>query len=255
MLATLIRTLRLNAAVAVFDPLEKGAKAGRPETPERIKRDQPLVQQMCDALGVEVVNPQQNEEADQLIADVLSYLEHGNGVHFYIVSSDKDLAQLVCEDVSVVRPENGSWKVYGRQGVMAKWGVYPEQIPDYLTLLGDAVDGIDGVRGVGEKTAVKLLEKYSTVEKVVEAVKNREAEKNGLSVRLVNNILEDAHNIPARYGMVKLVPRIPSDNTPIPITAILPKPSVKDAIKILGKFNLSDTLAKVMSNTLWEKQQ
>src|SRR5205085_11349746 len=91
-----------------------------------------------------------------------------SGAHYVIVTSDKDLAQLVCDRVTLADPAK---KVrFDAAAVEAKFGVRPEQITDFLALAGDAVDNIPGVRGIGPKTAAQLLQRYGSLEKIYQQV-------------------------------------------------------------------------------------
>ncbi len=102
-------------------------------------------------------------EADDLIATLCRQLT-AQGCRVVVVTSDKDLAQLVDERVTLYDFGKGAW--FDQSAVVAKFGVRPEQIADYLGLAGDSVDNIPGVRGVGAKTAVALLERFASVEEL-----------------------------------------------------------------------------------------
>src|SRR5205085_3422892 len=91
-----------------------------------------------------------------------------SGAHYVIVTSDKDLAQLVCDRVTLADPAK---KVrFDAAAVEAKFGVRPDQMTDFLGLAGDAVDNIPGVRGIGPKTAAQLLQRYGSLEGIYEQV-------------------------------------------------------------------------------------
>ncbi len=106
-------------------------------------------------------------EADDLIATLCHHLV-GAGQRVVVVSSDKDLCQLVDDRVGMLDFARG--ERYDAQRVRRKFGVRPGQIPDYLGLAGDAVDNIPGVRGVGKKTAVALLAEFADLEAIYEDV-------------------------------------------------------------------------------------
>lgn len=269
MLATIIRELKLHQAFAVFDPLKKEPKPGRPETPERIVRDQPKIEAMCKAMGIKVVKPTElNEEGDQLIADLWGNLPYEEA-NVYIISSDKDMAQLVGSaygrETRLVRPENGTWKVYGRAEVKEKYGVWPEQIADYLTLMGDTTDGLKGVPGIGKKTAANLLSVHGSLNNILLKSSKKSVREfmdafdsdelvlhpiEGLSQRLADNLSQDLKNTFARQQIIELTPQ----NIKLtPAWSVQPV-SVSDAIRILGPLKLTDTLAKLMEGKLWSKQ-
>ena len=146
---------------------------------------------MVESLGVTTFIDERYE-ADDLIATVIDQTRK-SGAHFVIVSTDKDLAQLVCDRVTLVEPAKKL--LFDTAGVVAKFGVRPEQIVDFLALAGDAVDNIPGVKGIGAKTAALLLQKYGSLEGIYENVPNmaknairmnleRDVENAGMSKRL-----------------------------------------------------------------------
>jgi len=108
-------------------------------------------------------------EADDLIATVIDQTRK-SGAHYVIVTSDKDMTQLVCDEVLVVDPARGLR--FDAAAVQEKFGVAPHQIVDFLALAGDAVDNIPGVKGVGPKTAAELLQQFGTLEGIYENLAN-----------------------------------------------------------------------------------
>ncbi|MES2683311.1 MAG: DNA polymerase I [Pseudomonadota bacterium] len=140
-------------------------KANRSETPEDLKPQFALVQQMVAAQGLPLlVVP--DVEADDVIGS-LAKAGEAAGMEVLIVSGDKDMAQLVNERVHLLDTMKN--RRMGPAGVVEKFGVTPAQIIDYLALMGDAVDNIPGVPGVGPKTAAKLLGEHHTLEGVMAA--------------------------------------------------------------------------------------
>ena len=118
-------------------------------------------------------------EADDIMATVAQKAKEIN-VQTYIVTSDKDMMQIVDDDIFIYSPGNRfkPTTIYNRKKVLEKWGVGPEKMIDYLAMVGDSSDNVPGVDGVGAKTAVKLLNKYSSLENSLEnadKVKNKRA--------------------------------------------------------------------------------
>ena len=139
-------------------------KANRPPMPEELREQIPVINELVEALGIPVlVIPQ--VEADDVIG-TLTKRAKAEGMTSLISSGDKDLAQLVDERVTMINTMDGA--VLDPDGVVAKWGVPPNLIIDYLTLVGDSVDNVPGVPKVGPKTAVKWLEAYATLDGVIE---------------------------------------------------------------------------------------
>lgn len=141
-------------------------KAQRPPMPEELRVQMPGIRAWAEAAGWPLVE-EEGVEADDLIAGIV---RHREGHPVAIITHDKDLAQLVEDEVSILMPgPKESWHTLDRAGVVEKFGVPPEGIRDYLTLVGDTVDNIPGVVGVGPKTAVKLLAQFGSVEALLAA--------------------------------------------------------------------------------------
>jgi DNA polymerase I len=141
-------------------------KATREKTPEDLTAQIPIIEEILSVLGVPMIRVD-GYEADDIMATV-SRMCAEEGRRCYIVSGDKDLLQLVEEPVRVLKPGSGGFEELQRQDVYDHWGVYPEQIRDYLALVGDNSDNIPGVKGIGEKTAVELLGQYPELDTVYE---------------------------------------------------------------------------------------
>ena len=134
-------------------------KANRPPMPDDLKSQMPLIRQIAAAFGWQQ-HQHEGYEADDLIG---GFAKNSVDSTVKIVSSDKDLSQLVDERVSMLVPHtsaNGSFEERGIAEVTAKFGVAPELIVDYLALIGDSSDNIDGVSGIGPKSAADLLNSF-----------------------------------------------------------------------------------------------
>ena len=130
-------------------------KANRPPMPEELAQQIPFIREMASAFGWQM-HSVEDYEADDLIGVLAENLE-GN---IKIISSDKDLSQLVCDRVTMLSPANGNqggFEERDAEFVKNKFGVEPSLIVDYLAILGDSSDNIDGVRGIGAKGAAELL--------------------------------------------------------------------------------------------------
>ncbi len=146
--------------------LYKEYKATRQKTPEDLHAQVPWIEEILEALGVPVLR-MDGFEADDIIATVAAKCAaEKRGCR--ILSGDKDLLQLVTDSCMEMQPDktNGGWETDGIDEVIKKWGVKPEQILDYLSLVGDTADNVPGVKGVGEKTAIKLLSDYGTLDNI-----------------------------------------------------------------------------------------
>jgi DNA polymerase-1 len=143
-------------------------KATRTAMPNDLVQQLPYVRRLFEALRVPVLEVP-GFEADDVLATLVERA-HASGVEITVVSGDKDLLQLVGPGVRAlsVLGRTGERVVYDEAKVRERWGVAPAQIPDVLALMGDSIDNIPGVKGIGEKTAVKLISQFGSVERLYE---------------------------------------------------------------------------------------
>ncbi len=147
------------------DQMVTDYKANRAAMPGDLAEQIPWVHEACEALGVPVITSE-GFEADDVIA-TLARCAVQEGYDVAIVTGDKDFFQLVDDRVRVFNPrDEGIW--YDAAGVREKWGVSPEQVVDVLALMGDAVDNIKGVPGIGEKGAKDLIATWGTLDALLE---------------------------------------------------------------------------------------
>ena len=141
-------------------------KANREKAPEDLHKAVEPIKETLRKMNIPVLS-MPGFEADDVMAS-LAKRAGDEGWRTVIVSGDKDLCQLVEDGVSILRPPKkkgeNHYTMLDRDGVKAEYGVYPEQIVDYLSLLGDAADNVPGVSGIGEKSATRLLSEYVTLE-------------------------------------------------------------------------------------------
>ncbi len=176
-LEKLKRELSPSHIMAIFDAPHKTFrhelyaeyKAQRPKPPEEIRVQIELIKELLDAYEIKYLEIE-GVEADDVIASFVERYKGVDDLEIYISTQDKDLLQLVGNRVYVVSGMNNQFTVYSPFEVVNKFGVPPEKIPDYLALRGDSVDNIPGVKGIGEKTAVKLLQKYESIEDLYEHI-------------------------------------------------------------------------------------
>ncbi|HJV39917.1 MAG TPA: DNA polymerase I [Geothrix sp.] len=143
-------------------------KANRAEMPEDLRPQIPMIRQLVEALSIPIVELS-GYEADDVMG-TLAREAAAYGLPAVIVSPDKDLLQLVDDGlkIQVLNTKDGEiW--HDREGVKARMGVWPEQVVDFLSLVGDASDNVKGVPGIGEKGAALLLEKHGSLDGVIAA--------------------------------------------------------------------------------------
>lgn len=152
-------------------------KANRPSTPEDLIFQVEKVKEILPLLGIDVFCIE-GIEAD----DIIYTLTEKSDGEVYLVTKDKDLMQIVNSKVKLLDYQTGN--LVDKEGVKEKIGVYPDKILDFLALCGDSADNIPGVKGVGPKTAIKLLSEYGSLEGVYENVENI---KGSLKDKLIEN--------------------------------------------------------------------
>lgn len=152
-------------------------KANRLAPPDDFAQQMDYILKIVEGLRIPILR-EPGFEADDLIATMTRKAEK-EGFHVVIVTADKDLFQLVNDRVTVLRLEPDAETEFTREAVKEKMGVYPEQIGDYLAIVGDSSDNVPGIRGVGPKGAITLLEKYGNLQAILEhahELKGKQAE-------------------------------------------------------------------------------
>jgi DNA polymerase-1 len=155
------------------DDLVSDYKANRAPMPDELAQQIPMVHAACEALGVPILTSERYE-ADDVIG-TLAEKASAAGFEVAIVTGDKDFFQLVRDGIKVFNPkEEGTW--YDAEGVKEKFGVPPGLVVDVLALMGDTIDNIKGVPGIGEKGGRELIAQYGSLEALIEhaaEVKNK----------------------------------------------------------------------------------
>ena len=182
----LLRKEKPDYLMAAFDTSKKTFrhemypeyKATREKMPEEMKAQLPYLWKLLKAMKIPTLE-EPGFEADDIIG-TLAVRANESNLDTFIVSGDKDFMQLVNDNIFLYSPSGrqSEIKIYDKIGVEDKWGVPPEKIIDLLGLMGDSSDNVPGVMGVGEKTAVKLLKEYGTLENALDhadEVKNKRA--------------------------------------------------------------------------------
>jgi DNA polymerase-1 len=147
------------------DDLAADYKANRTPMPDELAEQIPMVHAACEALGVPILTSERYE-ADDVIG-TLATKAQAAGFEVAIVTGDKDFFQLVRPGISVYNPrDEGTW--YDTEGVKEKFGVPPDRVVDVLALMGDTIDNIKGVPGIGEKGARDLIATYGSLENLID---------------------------------------------------------------------------------------
>ena len=144
-------------------------KAGRSDTPDELKQQFPVAKDVLNAMGIKYFEID-NYEADDIIGTLSSMAHIDPDFDCEIVSSDKDLLQLIEDDVVVRSPKNNDYIIYDRNTFKDTYEVEPIRMIDLKALMGDPSDNIPGVAGIGEKTAIKLIKEYDNIDNLYEHV-------------------------------------------------------------------------------------
>ena len=159
-------------------------KANRQKMPDEISYQIPILKEIINYLGVELIE-KPGYEADDIMGS-LSKIAESIDIESYIVSGDKDMLQMVNENIIVYSPGNRFKPTtkFQKDNVKEKMGVYPNRVIDLLSLIGDSSDNIPGVRGVGPKTAIRLIEEFDNIENILNNVDNIKNER-------IKNLIKD----------------------------------------------------------------
>ena len=227
MLKSLWTRNKADFVAVVFDPRGKTIrkewyqdyKANRSEMPDDLVKQLQGVKKIITALGFEIIEVPYYE-ADDVIGTLAKYGDR-NDLTVRIASPDKDMAQLVNSNIVVFDDQKKS--EWDEEGVKAKFGIPAELIVDYLALIGDASDNVPGVRKVGPKTAVNLLNKYGSLDNIL-------SDSNNIKGKLGSNIEDSKSYIGLSKKLVTIIDDVPFK---IDLNTLIPK---KQDIVSLTKF-------------------
>jgi DNA polymerase-1 len=179
-------------------------KAQRPDMPAALRSQLDEIVSYLAAAGIAGYRAD-GIEADDYIATLARRAAADWDV--VIASSDKDFMQLVSARIGLLNPNDKTGVIWGREQVLAKTGVAPEQVADWLALMGDAVDNIPGVPGVGPKTAAELLKQFGSVETLMMRLTEVKSEK-------LRKTLQDSAAVVARNQQLVRLPAVPCEFVP-----------------------------------------
>lgn len=201
MVKKLINTIPFDYIGVVFDPKGKTVrhhifpayKANRAAMPDELRVQIAPLFELIRAMGLPLII-QDGVEADDVIGTLAVYAQK-QGIHTLISTMDKDMAQLVNDKVTLINTMHD--KLYDINGVKEKFGVLPNQIIDYLALMGDTSDNIPGIPKVGPKTAALWLKKYGTVDNIIQHA-------GDITGKIGESLREHIHNITLSRQLVTI---------------------------------------------------
>ena len=212
-------------------------KAQREATPEDIKQSVPIIKNILKAWNIPILEAQ-GFEADDVIG-TLATKAGQQGIDTYMLTPDKDYGQLVSDHVKIYRPRHGGgYEVMGPEEVKAKYAIpSTEAVIDLLALMGDSADNFPGCPGVGEKTAVKLINEFGTVESLI----SRSSEIKGALQKKVEEHVDD----------IKLSKFLATIKTDVPIELNMDElkvsqPNESELAKLFEELELKTLASKIL---------
>ena len=183
----------------------EGYKDGRVETPDELKKQFPKAKELLTAMGIKYYEID-GYEADDIIGTFAKFCDEDKDFIGTIVSSDKDLLQLISSDVDIKLLKQKDYIRYNEKTFEEAYGIKPIRVIDLKALMGDSSDNIPGVKGVGEKTALKLLHEYKTLDNIYENADN-------IKGKLGEKIRNDKENAYKSYYLATIVKDVPLEIT------------------------------------------
>lgn len=236
-------------APTIRDKMYDQYKANRKETPSELVSQIPLIKEAIKLLGIRLLEIP-GLEADDIIA-YIAYKSKEWNAKVYIYTPDKDLMQLVEDErVIVVNPITN--KVFDERAVIEKFGLPPNKLADYLSLIGDAVDNIKGIKGVGPKKAIWLLEKYNSVENIL----NHWDEITSVFKEASKEDLELAHKL-IKLDIQKIKPHMPFDIEfrDLEISYKIDIEKIKEFLSYYGMKSIIKDIENIFQDTNTKKQR
>jgi DNA polymerase-1 len=224
--------------------LQPDYKATRAETPEEMKPQFPIIREIVPLMGIASIGVPDTEADDLMASYATAALARGDDV--VLATNDKDLYQLVnakclvysTNKTDLADPADG-FALLGEDKVREKWGVAPQRIGDVLALIGDTVDNIPGIDGLGPKTAATLINEHGSLDALLA---NLDAVK---SERTRTKLREGEHRVRENREMVRLDDDLP---LPSPLTGLQITPRWSGLIAALEKCEFKGLLAEVKAD-------
>ena len=219
-------------------------KAQREATPEDIRKSIPIIKELLEAYRIPILQAD-GFEADDVIGTLATKLQTAD-TSVYMLTPDKDYGQLVTEQTKIFRPQHGGgYETMGPKEVCEKYGITtPSQVIDLLALMGDSADNFPGCPGVGEKTAVKLIQEFGSVEQLL----TRTSELKGALKKKVEEHVDD---IRMSHFLATIKTDVPID---IDLDSLLLKePDTEKLEKLFDELEFKQLKTRVLKKT--EKNQ
>ena len=181
----------------------KEYKDGRSETPDELKVQFPIAKELLTNMGIKYYEID-NYEADDIIGTFAEYCNTDEDYEGVIISSDKDLLQLISPDVEMKLLKQKDYIRYNKETFKEDYGIDPIKVIDLKALMGDSSDNIPGVKGIGEKTALKLLQDYGSLDGVYENI-------DKLTPKMQEKLLTDKDNAYLSFHLATIIKDVPME--------------------------------------------
>ena len=215
-------------------------KAGRSETPDELKLQFPKAKEVLEAMGIKYYETD-NFEADDIIGTLAKIVDEEDEFIATIVSSDKDLLQLISDEVTVKLLKQTGHIMMTREEFKNTYQVEPIRMIDLKALMGDSSDHIPGVKGIGEKTAISLISKYGSLDELYNNI-------DSVSGKTKEKLLADKYNGYMSYDLATIYREVPLDFT---LDDCKYNPTDNSKFKeLLEEFEFHSLLKKLDFNTL-----
>ena len=216
----------------------EGYKDGRKETPLELKEQFPVAKEIVKALGIPCFEID-NYEADDIIGTFAKEVDRNPLYEATIISSDKDLLQLISDKVDMKLLKMNDYIRYNKGSFIEDYGFVPQKIIDLKALMGDQSDNIPGVKGIGEKTAIKLINTYGSLDEIYDNI-------DKITGSVKNKLIDDKENAYFSKELATIYTEVPIDKSleKIKYNGSTPKlvPLLKDYefFSLLKKMNLKE---------------
>ncbi len=220
-------------------------KGGRNATPEELKEQFPKAKEILDAMGIKHFEID-NYEADDIIGTVSRIVDEENQFIATIISSDKDLLQLISDEVDVKLLKTSGFVRMDTQEFMNTYGVEPIKMIDLKALMGDASDNIPGVKGIGEKTAINLLTKYKSLDNLYENI-------DSVTGKTKEKLINDKDKAYMSYEMATIYREVPLDFSleDLKYNGL----NLEEYISLLQEFEFNSLLRKLPTTDLKKEEK
>lgn len=179
-------------------------KAGRHAMPEELAKQLPYSKMVCELLGLNVIELE-GYEADDIIGTIANYATGNGNLHSFVLTGDRDSLQLINDNITVLLSGNKDTVNFDTAAFVEKYGVTPDTFVDVKALMGDSSDNIPGVPGIGEKTALKLISDFNSLDAIYENIDDTRIAK-GVRQKLIDN--KDSAYLSKKLAQIEL-------NTPL----------------------------------------